>query len=524
MGDVMIPPWIRPESPETVRWIDDATITFPPAFGRGTTQRGIWADPRWGLRRRYRGLRSDERAAILNALSETRGQLNIIRVTPHAPLRGSFATSELLTNNTFASGTTGWTTGTEYSLSVSDRVMRATRTSVTVISDPLYQSVSLTQYVPYVARAIILAGRGSFTALGPEFASFESSTGAPGYRSVVRVPQSTGAHNVGIYDGQNTGLLAGDYFQVPWMSLARCALVDNAANSLLRSDELDNSGVWTRTGLVALGTNTANAPDGTASADIMQENSSAGTHGIDQQIARFPMARDLCSFGYFIRVGGARNIALTAGNDAIDYGQAFFDLGTGALGATVANGAATNVRSFIAPAGNGWYFCCVIARAPSAATLRMFAQMANGTTAGSTSYTGGGTASVAGWRVGCAVSSVPTRGGQTTSSALDLGTTQSGAGLYTKGWPASTTGLLLAGDWFEINGELKQLTAPVNSNAAGLAYMQFRPGLAGAPADNDPIIVYEPFGRFIYSQGTREFSNLFGIYGDCEMDLEEVYV
>src|SRR3989304_2174672 len=105
--DVMIPPWVRPESPETIRWIDDATQAFAPAFGRGMTQRGIWADPRWGLRRRYRGLRTDEKAAILNALNETRGQLNILRVTPHTPIRGSFATSELLTNNTSASGPTG---------------------------------------------------------------------------------------------------------------------------------------------------------------------------------------------------------------------------------------------------------------------------------------------------------------------------------------------------------------------------------------------------------------------------------
>jgi hypothetical protein len=96
--------------------------------------------------------------------------------------------------------------------------------------------------------------------------------------------------------------------------------------------------------------------------------------------------------------------------------------------------------------------------------------------------------------------------------------------MYTKGWPVSTSGLLLSGDWFEINGELKQLTAPVNSDGLGLAYLQFRPGLAASPADSDPVIVYQPFGRFIYPGGTRELENLFGIYGDCEMNLEEVYV
>lgn len=486
------------------------------------TQRGIWADPRWGLRRRYRGLRSDEKAAILNALNETRGQLNVLRVTPHAPIRGSFATSELLTNNTFASGTTGWTTGAEYSLSVSDRVMRATRTSVTAISDPLYQSVSLAQNIPYVARAMTLAGRGSFTALGPEFASFESSSGAPGYRTVVRVPQTAGAQNVGVIDGQNTSILAGDYFQVPWLSLARCALIDNGPNLLLRSEALDNAS-WTKSGSTS--PFSVVGPDGNATLGgaFLKEDSSTGQHVAFQSVTVVSGAAD-----YAFCVAGkasGRNfirLALTEGTGSTVLSQ-FFNLGTGAVGATGTTGVNwSNRRTFIASMGNGWYFCAMVGRKTNAATS-LSASVIIGSADGTDSYTGNNTDGINCWRATLAQSSFPTRLIQTTSAATS-GATQTGGTLYTKGWPVSTSGLLLTGDWLEIGGELKQMTAPINSDAAGLAYMQFRPSLAGSPADNDPVVVYEPFGRFIYPAGVREIENQFGIYADCTMELEEVYV
>src|SRR5512147_3197472 len=190
--EVMIPPWVRPESPETIRMIDDATVAFQPAFGRGMTQRGIFADPRWGLRRRYRGLRSDETAAILNALNESRGQLNTIRVTPHTPIRGSFATSELLTNGMFDNGTTGWTAGTEYTISVSDRVLRGQRSAMTAASNVMFRNVTTVQYAPYVARAMILPGRGTYTAIGLSVGAAQTftSSGAPRLASAVMVGDS----------------------------------------------------------------------------------------------------------------------------------------------------------------------------------------------------------------------------------------------------------------------------------------------------------------------------------------------
>lgn len=522
MSEVMIPPWVRPENPETIRWIDDATIAFQPAFGRGMTQRGIWADPRWGLRRRYRGLRSDEKAAILNALNETRGQLNILRVTPHAPLRGSFATSELLTNNTFASGTTGWgVSSTDASLSVSDRVLRVTRVGTGANIQARQSSVTVTQYAAYVARSMSMAGRGpsnirTFTT-GP---GSPEAGGSAGMNSVAFVPNATTV-DVAVYEASTTGILSGDYFTIPYVSFSRCALIDNAPNLLLRSDEFDNAS-WTKT-RATVDADGAGAPDGSSTADRLIEDSTASnSHFVTQAVTVASSEADY-SFSVALK-NGTRTWAFLSiiENTSSTQVSAYINIAAGTIGTTATGANWSNLRIFSRDLGTGWYQITLVARKTNAATS-LSCTIALATGDGSASYSGDGSSYISAWRATLAQSSIPTRLVQTTSAA-STGTSQTGSALYTKGWPASESGMLLPGDWFEINGELKQITAPVNSDAAGLAYMQFRPGLADSPDDNDPIIVHEPFGRFIYPQGTRELENLFGIYGDCEMNLEEVYV
>ena len=91
-----------------------------------------------------------------------------------------------------------------------------------------------------------------------------------------------------------------------------------------------------------------------------------------------------------------------------------------------------------------------------------------------------------------------------------------------KGLPASTNGLLLAGDFFEVNNELKQCTAPLNSDAAGLGFVQFRPSLHTPPADNAAVIISNPLGRFMISDGLG-WDAMFGSYMEVNLTLDEVY-
>lgn len=526
----MIPPWVRPESPETIRTIDDATSAFPPAFGRGMTQRGIWADPRWGLRRRYRGLRSDEKAAILNALNESRGQLNVLRVTPHMPLRGSFATSEVLSNNSFVSGTSGWSAySTTGSLTTSDRVARVTRVLNNATNAIGLQNsaaiTTLTQYAPYVVRGFIknamAASATGLVAAGTTSGGIElgtsSSIGGAGLASLCFVPLSVTSIYILASDGVSAGSSAGDYLDVQYMSLARCAQVDNGANILLQSDAFNTTWAATR-GSVSV--NSVAAPDGNTTGDTLVEDSSTNTHYVEQAVTISSASLDY-ALTVAIRAGGRTWAAMQMIEGGGSNVTAYYNLSTGAVGTTATGVNWSNLRTFTVDLGGGWYACTLIAKkllSASSITNRIYTASADNTA----SYAGNGASGIHLWRATQAQSSVPTRQVRSTTAAV-AASGQTGSAIYTKGWPASISGLLLAGDWLEINGELKQVTAPVNSNSAGLAFMQFRPGLAGAPADNDPIIVQEPFGRFIYAGGTREFENMFGVYGDCEMNLEEVY-
>ena len=521
----MIPPWVRPESPETIRMIDDATVAFQPAFGRGQTQRGIFADPRWGLRRRYRGLRSDEKAAILNVLNESRGQLNQIRVTPHTPIRGSLATSELLSNNTFASGTTGWSSGSGYTIAVSDRIVRATRIAMTGADYALASSVvSCVQYAPYVARFFVAPGRGSYFATGATIDDTQNSvTGSLstnlGLRSQVFVPSAT-TISIGLADREASGLAAGDFLSITYASLARCMLVDAGPNYLLQSRSIDNA-AWVKQAC-SIGANVIAGVENSNTADGVIESAANTLHYVQQTNTVSSAAADIC-FAAYVR-GAARGwIALlmteTTGSTQT---VAYLNLTTGALGTQSASGNWSNQRAFARNMGNSWWYIALIARKTNAATS-VESSIFGATADNTPTYAGNGVTT--GFHIdGTAFSpsSVPIRITNTTSSATTAGTSPTGSGVYVKGLPISTAGLLLSGDWVEINGELKRITAPLNSDAAGLGYLQLRPGLAGGPADNDPVIVYEPFGRFIYP-GMREFENLFGIYGDCEMNLEEVY-
>jgi hypothetical protein len=82
--------------------------------------------------------------------------------------------------------------------------------------------------------------------------------------------------------------------------------------------------------------------------------------------------------------------------------------------------------------------------------------------------------------------------------------------------------LLEVNDWFSFNGELKQATARLNSDAAGLGYLQFRPAIGESPADNDPVEILEPWGRFRLMNGA-EYDNMWGTYTDAELEFSEVY-
>ena len=69
-----------------------------------------------------------------------------------------------------------------------------------------------------------------------------------------------------------------------------------------------------------------------------------------------------------------------------------------------------------------------------------------------------------------------------------------GKKIKTKGWTQGTAGLLLVGDFFEINGELKIVTVQVDSDdvAAGTADIYFAPPLRDTIAETTAVVVTNP--------------------------------
>jgi len=101
------------------------------------------------------------------------------------------------------------------------------------------------------------------------------------------------------------------------------------------------------------------------------------------------------------------------------------------------------------------------------------------------------------------------------------GGSQTGSALLIDGLPVSSAGLLRAGDWMEVGGELKRLTADLNTDSTGTAYALFEPGLRNSPADNAPVIFRNPMGRFLLSDESVGWRTTPGIISDIELTLVE---
>jgi hypothetical protein len=90
--------------------------------------------------------------------------------------------------------------------------------------------------------------------------------------------------------------------------------------------------------------------------------------------------------------------------------------------------------------------------------------------------------------------------GQATGTPLVNGGGQTGNTLITDGWTPSIIGILLAGDYIEINGRLHKVLVDANSDGSGNATLEIWPRLAVSPGDNQFINTYNCVGIFRLSE------------------------
>tara|TARA_R110002020_G_scaffold337389_1_gene552864 strand:- start:2762 stop:3364 length:603 start_codon:yes stop_codon:yes gene_type:complete len=96
-----------------------------------------------------------------------------------------------------------------------------------------------------------------------------------------------------------------------------------------------------------------------------------------------------------------------------------------------------------------------------------------------------------------------TRQGTGLGSGVMNGANQQGESLVTDGWTINQTDLLKAGDYIEVNQELKMVVEDVASDGSGNATIKIRPAIRKPPADGAQIIVDQPKGVFRMNASTQ---------------------
>lgn len=89
------------------------------------------------------------------------------------------------------------------------------------------------------------------------------------------------------------------------------------------------------------------------------------------------------------------------------------------------------------------------------------------------------------------------------------GAGQTGRTLDTKGWTASQTGVLLAGDWIQVGSgatqRLYKVTEDADSDGSGLAALSIWPRLRESPDDSETLVVANCKGTFRLGSNTMEW-------------------
>ena len=85
-----------------------------------------------------------------------------------------------------------------------------------------------------------------------------------------------------------------------------------------------------------------------------------------------------------------------------------------------------------------------------------------------------------------------TPNGTAAGSGVVNGSSQTGGSLITNGWDINQPLLLAAGDYIEVNGELKQVSEDVASDGVGSATITFSPDLNQSPPSAAQIISTNP--------------------------------
>jgi hypothetical protein len=277
-----------------------------------------------------------------------------------------------------------------------------------------------------------------------------------------------------------------------------------ASSNLLQHSEAMNNAIWTK-GATTIGQDVTLAPDGSLTAEKVIENTANSLHTITQT----PLS---ASIGVTYRKrthlkAAGRGFAFVGFNGAA---VAFIsvNLSTGAV--SVAAG--TPIDYSVTALADGWFKVVMGATTTLAANLQDDVRVSYDGNWANRSYLGNGSDGIYIWgsqlNVGALTGYVPTTTAAITNrlGPYVYGAGQTGNSLVVWGWQESITGILKAGDFFSVNGELKMVTADANTDALGRTTLQFEPPLRSAPPDLAQVTVDQPTGTFMLTEDIVQWS------------------
>lgn len=521
MTDIYFPPDLVPGS--MTFGIDDFTAVDESASSGVMQSSALYGTRRWRVRMEFPLLtRGGGQLGRFEALiAALRGRANRVWISPATSIqRGSFPGTELLTNGDFSNGIAGWGADAQYAVTAIERGIRATRAQVVLPSAAAYLSATKVANIPYCVRVFVKPGKGGTLVGASDFGdgTFGTLT-TNGMASSVATTPSSGADTIGAVDQAVTGN-AGNFFDLKYASLSRCALIDNAPNLFTNSDTVGVGTGWT-IGQVTAGSVAGIGPDGSATIQQNTETAVSANHLAWETITIPATAFDLTIS--CVAKPGTRTWLFFS---LFDSGPLvmWFNMSTGAIG-TVTPGAFTNVRTAVVQLGNGWARYTLTVRKTSAATGITISFGGTPSDAVQTFLGVTGSPAIYFQRVSLALSSFPIRQTATGNTAV-AAAGQTGNALYLKGLPASTAGLLLEGDLVEVVNQtnltqLVRVTSSLDSDAAGNGYLQFENALKFSPGDNAGVVVGRPFGRFMLSGSNLGVEYSPGVFGSASLEFIE---
>ena len=162
----------------------------------------------------------------------------------------------------------------------------------------------------------------------------------------------------------------------------------NGLNAFTFSEQIDNANYVQQN--VAVTANTTASPDGAVTADTVTENAVASTqHRVSRSLA-LTAGQEVTLSCYVKRGVGTRHFQLGLSGGGL-VGRAYFDLGTGTVGAT------SNGTAAITQEANGFYRVSLTATPDTTGTHSIFFAMTSATTLSSETYSGDGVSSLILW-------------------------------------------------------------------------------------------------------------------------------